>query len=61
MAMPKCIRYQIPAHEIANAQKGVPMENLEKISEPEEFTVDFEVAWEASRGHKISNRKAKKP
>ena len=33
----KCIAYTVPAYEYDRVRKGVPVEELHKLSEPKEF------------------------
>ena len=33
----QCIAYRVPPHEIENARNGVPVEQLEKLTEPQIF------------------------
>ena len=33
----KCVAYTIPAYEYDRVRKGVPVEELHKLSEPKEF------------------------
>lgn len=33
----KCIAYKVPSYEFDRVRKGVPIEELHKLSEPKEF------------------------
>lgn len=38
----QCIRYTVPLEELHRAAQGVPMEELEKLTEPEIFVPDHD-------------------
>lgn len=53
----KCIAYRIPLEELERAAQGVPMEDLNKITEPEVYTPDPEAQDRAFSYYRRAKRK----